>query len=241
VIRLAVLQHESETGLGRFADILDDFAVDYQVVSTTRGTLPDPFEFDGALVLGGSRAADDPTLLPTRSWVQDAVLGELPYLGICLGGQLLASALGARVGPGGAEAGIQSVFLTDAGQHDFLFEGLARRFDALGWHGDSFDLPRHALPLAGSLACTHQAFRYGNAAYALQFHPEVRPQDIASWRGRPSYRQLLDFSGRDWSDLVRELEHVAPALDKLATELLERWLCLVVANSALRPRLRLSA
>ena len=236
MIQLAVLQHEPETGLGRFADILGNFAVDYEVLDTTRGTLPDPLAFDGALVLGGSLAAGDATLFPARRWIRDTALSGLPYLGVCLGGQLLASALGARVRPGGAEAGMHSVFLTDAARHDVLFEGLARRFDVFGWHGDSFDLPRGAVPLAGSLACTYQAFRYDDTAYALQFHSEVRPHDLAAWRGLPSYRRLLEESTRDWADVELELSQAAAALDDLAAHLLERWLGVVVGVASPRAR-----
>ena len=236
MIRLAVLQHEPETGLGRFANVLGDFAVDYDVVQTTRGTLPDPVPFDGALVLGGSLSAGDATLLPARRWIRDAVLSGMPYLGVCLGGQLLASALGARVRPGGAEAGMHSVFLTDAARHDFLFEGLARCFDVFGWHGDSFDLPRGAVPLAGSLACTYQAFRYGDTAYALQFHSELRSRDLAAWRGLPSYRRLLNESTRAWADVELELTQAAPVLDDLAAHLLERWLGVVAGVASPRAR-----
>jgi GMP synthase-like glutamine amidotransferase len=232
-VMIAVLQHEPETGLGRLEGHLGDFAVDYEVVQTGE-TLPDPAAFDGAVVLGGSLSADDAALRPARRWIRGAVLSGLPYLGVCLGGQLLASALGARVGPGGAEAGIHSVFLTDAARHDVVFAGLPRRFDVFGWHGDRFDLPRGAVPLAGSLACAYQAFRYGGTAYGLQFHPEVRPHDLAGWRDLPGYRRLLDESGRDWTDVELELARAANALDDLAAHLLERWLGLVAGAPSVR-------
>ncbi|HEY7560646.1 MAG TPA: type 1 glutamine amidotransferase [Gaiellaceae bacterium] len=235
-IRLAVLQHEPETGLGRFADLFRDFAVDYELVRTTRGTLPDPRAFDGAVALGGSLSVSEATLLPTRRWIRELVRSGLPYLGVCLGGQLLARAQGARVVPGGAEAGIHSVFLTDAAQHDVVFEGLPRQFDAFGWHGERFDLPRGAVPLAGSLACTYQAFRYGDAAYSLQFHPEVRPEDLAAWRNLPGYRRLLDESAREWADVELDLTQAATALDGLSTHLLERWLGLVAGAASPRAR-----
>jgi GMP synthase-like glutamine amidotransferase len=224
ITRLAVLQHEPETGLGRFADLLAERAVEYEIVPTTRGTLPGPAAFDGALVLGGSLSAGDTALRPARRWIRDAVLDGLPYLGVCLGGQLLAGVLGAGVGPGGAEAGIHSVYLTDAGRDDAVFGGLRGRLAVFGWHGESFSLPRGAVPLAGSLACTYQAFRYGDTAYALQFHPEVRALDLAAWRDVPGYRRLLDGSARDWTDVELELAQAAPALDDLAAHLLERWL-----------------
>jgi GMP synthase (glutamine-hydrolysing) len=232
-VRLAVLQHEPETGLGRFEELLADYGVEYEIVSTRR-RLPAPLRVDAALCLGGSLAATDASLLPTRRWIRNAVLSELPYLGVCLGGQLLASALGAPDMLGAAETGLHSIFLSGAAAHDPLFGGLPRRLDVFSWHGDSFELPGGAVPLAGSLACTYQAFRFGNAAYALQFHPEVRPEDVARWRDVPGYRQLLDESGREWEDVVDELARATPVLDELAAHLLERWLYLVDDVAALR-------
>ena len=126
------------------------------------------------IALGGSLGAYDVRLLETRRWIRSAVLGGLPFLGICLGGQLLASALGASVARGHPELGIHDVFLSDAAEHDPLFAGLPRRLQVLGWHEDSFDLPSGAVPLAHSTACANQAFRVGAAAYGLQFHPEAR-------------------------------------------------------------------
>jgi GMP synthase (glutamine-hydrolysing) len=231
--RIAVLQHEPETGLGRFADRLDDSRVEYEILSTW-APLPEPLAFDAALGLGGSLAANDASLLPTRRWIRSAVLSGLPYLGVCLGGQLLARALGARVRRGGAETGVDSVFLTPAAKHDYVFGGLPHRLDVFGWHGDCFELPRSAVRLAGSLACPSQAFRFGTAAYGLQFHPEVRPEDVTRWPDVPGYRRLLDQSGRSWGDVVSELRHASGALDTLCAQLLERWLELVVGVGALQ-------
>jgi GMP synthase (glutamine-hydrolysing) len=232
-LSVAILQHEPETGLGRFADLLADSGVDCEVIST-RGRLPDPQAFDGALCLGGSVGAYDDGLVPARRWVRGAVVSGLPYLGVCLGGQLLASALGAHVGPGSAEMGVHEIFLTDAAAKDPLFDGLPGCLDVFGWHGDCFELPRGAVPLAGSLACTYEAFRFGVAAYALQFHPEVRAEDVARWRNVHSYRVLLDESGREWEDVVRELERASVALQELAAQIVERWLYLCAGVAALR-------
>jgi len=234
---LAVLQHEPATGLGRFADLLARLGIGYEVVWTTHRPLPDSSEFDGVLVLGGSLAASDARFRLVRGWIRDAVSSDVPYLGICLGAQLLANALGARVRRGGAaEVGVHSIFLTEAARRDPLFRDLPRRLDVFGLHGDRFALPRGAVPLAGSLACTHQAFRYGAAAYGLQFHPEVRPDDLARWCHVAGYCRLLAESGREWDEVGSELEAATGALDGLAVHLLERWLDVVRAGSSANVR-----
>jgi GMP synthase (glutamine-hydrolysing) len=232
---IAVLQHEPATGLGRFADVLARLGVCHEIVWTTHRPLPDLRDFDGAFVLGGSLAVRDLRLQPARRWIRDAVDNHVPYLGVCLGGQLLASALGARVRRGGAEVGVHSIFLTEAAGCDPLFRGLPRRLDVFGFHGEAFALPRGAVPLAGSPACTYQAFRYGASAYGLQFHPEVRARDLDRWRHVACYRRLLAESGREWSELTSELE-AAGTLDDLAADLLEHWVHLVRADTAAQAR-----
>jgi len=238
---IAVLQHEPATGLGRFADVLARLGVCHEVVWTTHRPLPDLRDFDGVLVLGGSFTVRDLRLRPAQRWIRDAVDNDVPYLGICLGGQLLARALGARVERGGAEVGVHSVFLTEAAGRDPLFRGLPRRLDVFGFHGEAFALPRGAVPLAGSLACTYQAFRYGESAYGLQFHAEVRAGELARWRHVGGYRRLLTESGREWSDLTSELDVAAGTLDELAGHLLERWVSVIADVSALRPHAAVSA
>jgi GMP synthase-like glutamine amidotransferase len=240
-LHLAVLAHESETGLGAFAAELDANDVGYDVLSTTKGALPDHDEFDGAIALGGSLGADDPRLLETRRWIRDSVRSGLPFLGVCLGGQLLAAALGARVRRDRPEAGVHDIFLTEAGERDPLFAGLPRRLEVFGWHEDAFDLPPGAVPLAGSLVCTYQAFRFGAAAYALQFHPEVRADDLAGWRAVEGYRNLAARTGADFGTLSTALRRAAPALDALVEQLLERWLHVVAAVAALGSRGRVAA
>jgi GMP synthase-like glutamine amidotransferase len=236
-LRLAVLQHEPETGLGAFAAELESGGVDLGVIRTAGGRLPDRHRFDGAIALGGSLGARDPRLRAARGWIREAVLGGMPFLGICLGGQLLASALGAAVTHGRPEVGMHDIFLTDAGARDPLFAALPARMRVLGWHEDRFGLPAGAVPLAGSIACTYQAFRFGDAAYGLQFHPEVRVDDLARWRGVDAYRDLAGRAGADLDAVAAAVRRATPALDRLVHELLERWLGLVSERVAAAPRL----
>lgn len=234
-LHIAVLAHERETGLGAFAAQLEAPDVSYDVVCTTAEALPNCRAFDGAVALGGSLSVHDARLLAAHDWVREAVLEGLPFLGVCLGGQLLASALGARVKRGRPEVGIHDIYLTDAAESDPLFGGLPARLPVLGWHEDTFDLPRGAVPLAGSIRCTYQAFRFGPAAYGLQFHPEVRVEELARWRRVAAYRQLASRTGSDLERLTVALARATPALDALAEQLLRRWLHLVAGVAALTP------
>jgi GMP synthase-like glutamine amidotransferase len=161
----------------------------------------------------------------------------MPFLGICLGGQLLACALGAAVTPGRPEVGLHDIFLTDAAEQDPLFAGLPRRFEAFGWHDHCFDLPRGAVPLAGSIACTHQAFRFGGAAYGLQFHPEVRADDLIGWRSVAGYRQLAEHTSTDLEAVSVTLRRAAHELNAVAEQLLERWLYLISGVATFTPPL----
>jgi GMP synthase-like glutamine amidotransferase len=234
-MRLIVLQHEQETRLGAFQHLLDAAHVDHEIAMTTNAPpLPAAEGFDGALVLGGSLNAYDPRLLETRRWIRNNVLRGLPVFGVCLGGQLLASALGGVVAPSPApEVGLHDVILTEDARRDQLFADLPDRFPVFGWHEDSFSLPPGAIPLAGSPACAHQAFRFGDAAYGLQFHPELRACDLDRWRGNSAYRRVAANAAQDWETLIAVLEEATPTLDALARHLLGRWLDIVAAPAAL--------
>ena len=241
-LRIVVLQHEPETGPGAFAALLREAHADHTVIETLRAPLPDPGAFDGAIALGGSLNAYDPRLLETRRWIHDGVVRGLPFLGVCLGGQLLARALGTRVErQAEPELGVHDVYLTDAARRDPLFSGLPGRLAVFGCHEDRFELPPGAVPLAGSIACTYQAFRFGTVAYGLQFHPEVRASDLANWARVPNYRRLLEGAGVPPNGLAEELERMTPDLDTLTRHLLDRWLGLVAeVDTRGEPPLRLA-
>jgi GMP synthase (glutamine-hydrolysing) len=236
-LSVAVLQHERETGLGAFAGLLDRAGVRYELLRTSGVRLPDAAEFDGVLVLGGSQAANDPALLETRRWIRNVVLCEVPILGVCLGGQLLATALGSSVGPAlHPEVGVHDAFRTSVARHDPLFSGLSARFPVFGWHEDEFELPHGAISLAGSLACEHQAFRFATNAYGLQFHSEVRPEDLNKWADVRGYARLIERATARWDEVAAELDRATPELDELAGKLLKGWLGLVADRGAVGER-----
>lgn len=149
--------------------------------------LPGHDEVAGALVMGGPMNVDEtgryPGLATTREWLAEAVRREMPVLGICLGAQLLARALGATVVPGERkEIGFHQVTVDDP--TDPILGGLAPGTRVLHWHGDVFELPGGATHLAASELTAHQAFRHGNA-WGVLFHPEADVALVDRWMATP--------------------------------------------------------
>src|SRR5439155_18314763 len=117
-----------------------------------------------------------PWLAQEKGLIASAVRDGVPFWGACLGVQLLAASLGARVYPAPEpEVGVMAVTLADEAMSDPVFVGLPRELPTLQWHGDTFDLPNGAVRLAGYEAYPNQAFRWGRNAYGVQFHLEVTP------------------------------------------------------------------
>jgi GMP synthase (glutamine-hydrolysing) len=141
---------------------------------------------DGLVVLGGAMDFDEthayPHLTRTRDLLRDAAARSAPALGICLGAQLAAAALGGRAypGPAGEELGWTKVELTPQGQADPVLGALLEPAELFEWHHDTFDPPPGATLLAAGGAYPTQAFRLGSVV-AVQFHPEVDGPLLAGW------------------------------------------------------------
>lgn len=189
---VAVLQHVAHEGPGLLEPALRSAGLAVSVVRLDRGEpLPSPGALSGLVVLGGPMGVGDedahPWLVDERDLVADAVAAGLPVLGVCLGAQQLAAALGAEVRPAPvAEVGLGTVVLTPAGRRDPV---LGPEYGGLGttevpcvhWHADTFSLPEGAVHLAATRAVPYQAFRVGEHAYGLQFHVEVDDGLAAAW------------------------------------------------------------
>jgi GMP synthase (glutamine-hydrolysing) len=179
-----VLQHVDPEGPGRISEALASRGITTAVTRADRGEpVPRTLEDDlGLVVMGGPMGVYEshtyPFLLEEQRLIEDTLRRGLPVLGVCLGSQLLAATLGARVAPGPAkEIGWLPVTLRDTARGDALFGAAPSTFTALHWHGDVFDLPAGATPLARSALTEHQAFRYGSA-HGILFHLEATPPQV---------------------------------------------------------------
>jgi GMP synthase (glutamine-hydrolysing) len=146
-----------------------------------------------------------PHLTREKAIIQRAVKNNLPVLGICLGAQLIADALGAKVYPSGIkEIGWYDLVPTQAAKKNPLFHALKASEKVFQWHGDTFDLPQEAVHLASSPLCTNQAFRYGRTVYGLQFHLEVDSAMIDSWLEVPQNRaEIAGLEGKIDPKIIR--------------------------------------
>jgi GMP synthase-like glutamine amidotransferase len=184
-VRVLALTHGPSVGPGVFGDAVradGHELVEWQV--PTRGAPGDAARADAITVLGGAMHPDEderhPWLGPELRYLERRLEDGTPLLGVCLGSQLIARAAGAEVFRASEpEVGWLAVDRTDAGAADPVTEALPQRFEAFQWHHYTHGLPGGAVELARSRVCM-QAFRLGNA-WGVQFHPEVRAEQVESW------------------------------------------------------------
>ena len=231
-MRVVVLQHIACEHPGVFSEVMRERGVEWVPVELDEGEpLPDWREFDGVLAMGGPMGAGDdgdhPWLAAERELVRESVAAGRPFLGVCLGVQLLAAALGARVYEAEpAEVGLLEVELTTEGRADVLFAGIGEPLVSLQWHGDTFDLPAGAVRLARSAEVSNQAFRVGERAYGVQFHLEVTAEMATEWATVPAYRDSLaeTLGAREGAIFIADVGRRAGELHPPARRLFANWL-----------------
>lgn len=230
---LLAIQHVPWEGPHRILDACAGLRV--RTVKPLAGQeLPPPGEVAGAVVMGGPMNVDEverfPALAAEREWLADAVARGLPVLGVCLGAQLLARALGAEVRPGPApEVGFAPVEVLDAA--DPVLGGLAPGAEVLHWHGDVLDLPDGATRLAASAGTEVQAFRHGSA-WGVLFHPEADYALVESWLGvEEMFDEALAAIGEDGvAALPGRAEALEPELVRRTTPGFEAFTALAAGT-----------
>lgn len=228
---LLVLQHIPCEPPAAYEDELRAWGGALERVEVDAGdALPDWRAFDGIIAMGGPMGAYEeehfPWLSAEKRLLAEAVRAGTPVWGVCLGAQLLAASLGARVYRGPEpEVGVLPVEVTAAASRDPVFSCLPARLRALQWHGDTFELPPGATRLASSTAYPHQAFVV-QRAYGLQFHLEVDVALATTWGEVPAYAHSLQALLGD-DALPRLLDavrvHETASID-YARRLFARWL-----------------
>ena len=231
-----MLQHIDCEPPGEFEEVLKARGASiHRVELDELEALPDWRGFDAIVAMGGPMSVNDeaafPWLTAEKRLIHEAVHAGTPFWGTCLGVQLLASSLGARVYPGPKpEVGLLPVTLTDAAVRDPVFQGLPQEFLALQWHGDTFDLPAGAVLLASSAAYPAQAFRWGTGAYGVQFHLEVDVPMATAWSLVPEYKESLErvLGPNAMEDLVNDLRAQSGEMLAGARMMFDRWLRVTV-------------
>jgi len=188
-----VIRHLAFEDLASFTSVLqaNDYRINY-IEAADFALEPDELSQldllsdDLLIVLGGPLSVNDGEMFafirPEIELLKKRITADKPTLGICLGAQLIASALGAKVYPGPEkEIGWSALRLTEAGEQSALRYLAGEHCRVLHWHGETFDLPENAVLLASSEKYPHQAFSYGKKVLALQFHPEVTQYGLERW------------------------------------------------------------
>lgn len=209
--RLLVFQHVAFELLGTLNPLLKahGFRIRYVNFERDPQARPQINKYDGLVVLGGSMNVDEveayPNLRAEVDMIREAVAANMPVLGICLGAQLVAKALGGSVFQNTeAEIGWYEVQPTPCAQADALLKWLRPSETIFQWHGDTFTLPQDCELLATSRLCQHQAFRYGDRVYGFQFHLEADASLIERWLTVGANRATVERLGGDrFADRVR--------------------------------------
>lgn len=231
--KILVFQHVPYEPLGTLDPLLKEagFRIRYVNFGREPDARPSLDRYEALIILGGPMNSDEidkfPNLATEIELIREAVQRGMSVLGICLGAQLLATALGGSVARNAVrEIGWYSVNLCDAGHDDPVLGEFERVSEVFQWHEDGIELPPGAVQLASSAASDVQAFRYGDHAYGLQFHLEVNSSLIERWLTVPDNQATLAAEeGRISPQQIREqVPHSIDALESLSRRTFTRWI-----------------
>lgn len=225
--KIWVIQHHPVENLGNIAEALEGAALAWQYVRTFEGQ-PVPKDMKGAgglILMGGPQGVYEtdqhPYLKDEMRLIESALKENRPVLGVCLGSQLLAAALGAKVYKGARrEIGWYPVRLTTEAKSDRLLAGVPEQFTAFHWHGDIFDLPLDSVALASSEISPIQTFRYGDKAYGFLCHLEITEASVHAM-----VREFTDEAKHATlrADILGGIDESMEPLAEIAETVFGRW------------------
>jgi GMP synthase (glutamine-hydrolysing) len=225
--RVLFIQHSDVDRPGLLGETLDDIGLPLDVIRPDLGqSVPESLDaFAGLVFGGGPQGAYEQERYPYLSrecaLVRHAASSGKPVLGLCLGAQIMALALGARVRPSRPEVGFFEVTLDPISLYDPLWRGMPSKFIATHWHGDIFEIPPGGMRLGSSALTPNQLFRYGHALYGLQFHLEMTPGLLEEAVAR-GYGVLIE-SGVDTDLIWQQGLECLPGLRETAATVFTRW------------------
>jgi GMP synthase (glutamine-hydrolysing) len=225
-----VFQHDPFEDLGFFAEVLEKQGTSFRTIRLFHGEMPaeDWEQASALIILGGPMSVSDEEQYPFLRWektiIRAAIDEAVPLLGVCLGAQLIAAALGSAVYRGSVkEIGWYPIGVTPYGQVDSSLGYIPENAVVFQWHGDGFGLPAGALRLASSAYFENQAFRLGKNIYGLQFHLEMTAEMIGRWVDERS-KDLAQVPYIHPDKIVRDTQIYLPSLKYYAEKFLSEFI-----------------
>ncbi len=232
------LYHSKTETMGLLGDLLKEKKLPYRETHLFTGDgLPrDTHHLQGLIVMGGPMNVDEidkyPFLFEEVRLIEKMISESKPVLGICLGAQLIAKALGSNVYPNKhKEVGWHSIEFTENAAADPVFSSSPRSLKVLHWHGDTFDLPQGAVHLARSSRCENQAYRWGATTYGLQFHLEVTTSMVTSWTHSSDGINDIKSAGEKADAILNETASAFGELESHARRIFSNYLDLALTPS----------
>ena len=245
-MKVLVLRHVLHEHLGTLAEALIANNITYEYVNFYENENPDVSlnDISGLIILGGPMNVYETDrylyLEMEDRLIKQVIEKDAPVLGICLGAQLIAKALGAKVIKNKEkEIGWYPLKITEEGSKDKLFRHCYTEEIVFQWHGDTFEIPEGGVHLAESSMCTNQAFRYRDNVYGLQFHIEVTPEMILEWLNVPeNQKEILSLREKINPELIKtEIPRFIGRLNSLAENVFREF-CGIVHRYIYRGKLR---
>lgn len=225
---IAIFRHSASEGPAYFATYLDQRRLPWQLIKLDEGAAVPavPTAFAGMALMGGPMSVNDdlPWLSPLLELLREAIARDVPLLGHCLGGQLIAKALGAKVIPNPVKEIGWGQVTVDDNTPAKQWLGVSTAFESFHWHGETFDIPNGATRILGSGYCSNQAFVFG-PHLALQCHLEMTSELIAEW-ARSGAAEIAGNIGASVQTAESMQENIAPRLEtlhRMADSIYDKW------------------